>query len=73
MNAEVRSQGAEMLACADLLKQRETKSDDFLDIVTRDEIWVHCSELESKQQSMEWSHKDSPRKKKLKAQHGWEN
>jgi hypothetical protein len=52
--ADDRSQAADnVLACADLVKQHETKGDDFPNIVTRDETWVHQSKAESKQQFME--------------------
>jgi hypothetical protein len=51
-------------ACADLLEWYEFLGDDFLDsIVTGDETWVHHYKPESKQQSMEWRHKNSPTKK----------
>ena len=43
--------------------------DIFLDrIITGDKIWVHHYEPESKRQSMEWKHTQSPCKKKLKTQ-----
>ena len=37
-------------------------------IITGDKTWVHHYELESKQQSMEWKHPQSPCKKKFKTQ-----
>lgn len=37
-------------------------------IVTTDETWVHHYEPESKRQSMEWKHVQSPTKKKFKSQ-----
>ncbi|PNF14079.1 hypothetical protein B7P43_G02148 [Cryptotermes secundus] len=50
--------------CQDLLHQFETEGDKFLDnIVTGDETWCHHYQPESKRQSMEWRHPDSPRKK----------
>ncbi|PNF23675.1 Mariner Mos1 transposase [Cryptotermes secundus] len=53
-----------MEVCQDLLHQFEAEGDKFLDsIVTEDETWCHHYELESKTQSMEWRHPDSPRKK----------
>ena len=35
-------------------------------IVTSDKTWTHHYELETKRQSMEWHHPQSPRKKKFK-------
>ena len=35
-------------------------------IITGDETWVHHYESESKQQSMEWKHSQSPCEKKFK-------
>ena len=41
----------------------------FLDrIITGDEVWVHHYEPESKRQSMEWKHQQSPSKKQFKTQ-----
>jgi histone-lysine N-methyltransferase SETMAR len=37
-------------------------------IVTGDETWIHHYEPESKRQSMEWKHPQSPTKEKLKSQ-----
>jgi hypothetical protein len=55
-------------ACADLLLQYETTGH-FLDsIVTGHETWVHHYEPESKRHSIEWWHKNSATKKKLRAQ-----
>ena len=43
--------------------------DVFLDrIITGDETWIHHCEPESKRQSMEWKHPQSPSKKKFKSQ-----
>ena len=43
--------------------------DNFLDrIITGDETWVHIYEPESKRQSMQWKHPQSPCKKKFKTQ-----
>lgn len=54
--------------CSELLAQYEDGGDDFLArIVTGDETWLHHFEPETKRQSMEWHHKDSPRKKKFKS------
>jgi hypothetical protein len=56
-----------MEVCQDLLHQLQAEGNKFLDsIVTGDETW--CHEPESKRQSMEWRHPDSPRKKKFKTQ-----
>ncbi|PNF39140.1 hypothetical protein B7P43_G01322 [Cryptotermes secundus] len=53
-----------MEVCQDLLHQSEAEGDKFLDsIVTGDETSCHHYEPESKRQSMEWRHADSPRKK----------
>jgi len=42
------------------------KGDEFLDsILTGDETWVFCHNPESKQQSLQWRHKHSPRTKKF--------
>jgi hypothetical protein len=42
--------------------------DDFLArIVTGDETWLHHIEPETKRQSMEWHHVNSPKKKKFKS------
>lgn len=49
--------------------QLHKKNSSFLSrIVTRDEIWVHYYELESKSESMEWW--QSKRKKKEKGSDG---
>jgi len=51
----------------DLLNQYEAEGDSFLDrIVTGDETSCHHCEPESKRQSMEWRHVNSPSKKKFK-------
>ena len=43
--------------------------DIFLDrIITGDETWIHHYEPESKQQSVEWKHPQSPCKRKFKTQ-----
>lgn len=49
------------------LTRYSEQGDEFLDhIVTGDETWVSHMTPESKQQSMEWRHTASPRKKKFK-------
>lgn len=54
--------------CQRLLLQYENEGEEFLySIVTADETWVHHYEPETKRQSMEYHHKDSPAKKKFKA------
>lgn len=54
--------------CRELLAQYEDGGDDFLQrIVTGDETWLHHFEPETKRQSMEWHHTNSPRKKKFKS------
>ena len=56
-----------MQVCQDLLNQYEAEDDSFLDrIITGDETWCHHYEPESKRQSMEWWHVNSPLKKKFK-------
>ena len=56
-----------MQVCQELLKQYEAEGDSFLDrIITGDDTWCHHSEPESKWQSMEWQHVNSPSKKKYK-------
>lgn len=54
--------------CAELLARYEADGDNFLsNIVTGDETWIHHFEAETKRQSMEWHHTNSPSKKKFKA------
>jgi histone-lysine N-methyltransferase SETMAR len=51
-----------------LVARYKPGGDDFLStIVTGDEIWIHHFETETKRQSMEWHHTNSPRKRKFKA------
>ena len=58
-----------MAMCRDLLDHYEAEGDKFLhSIVTGDETWCHHYEPESKRQSMEWRHANSPSKKKFKTQ-----
>jgi hypothetical protein len=53
--------------CQDPLNQYEAESDSFLDrIITGDETWCHHYKPESKWQSMEWRHVNSPSKNKFK-------
>ena len=57
-----------MQVCQELLNQYEDEGDSFLDrIITGDEAWCHYYEPESKRQSMEWRHVNSPSKKMFKA------
>ena len=59
--------GHRMQVCQDLLNQYEAEGDSFQDrIITGDETWCHHYELQSKRQSMEWRHVNSPTKKKFK-------
>jgi hypothetical protein len=45
------------------------EGDAFLDrIITGDETWIHHYDPDSKRQSMEWKHPQSPTKKKFKSQ-----
>jgi len=56
-----------MQNCQDLLNQYEAEGDSFLDrIITGDEKWCHHYEPESRRQSMEWRHVNSPSKNKFK-------
>ena len=56
-----------MQVCQDLLNQYKAEGDSFLDrIITGDETWCHHYEPESRRQSMEWRHVNSPSKKKFK-------
>ena len=56
-----------MQVCQDLLNQYEADGDSFLDhIITDDKTWCHHYGPESKRQSMEWQHVNSPSKKKFK-------
>ena len=55
--------------CQDLLDRYEAEGDGFLDqVITGDETWCHHYEPESKRQSMEWHHSNSPARKKFKTQ-----
>ena len=55
--------------CQKHLDRYGNERDVFLNrIVTGDETWVHHYEPESKRQSMEWKHPNSPCKKKFKSQ-----
>ena len=60
---------ARLEVCTQLLQRFKTEGDNFLScIITGDETWVYQYEPESKRQSMEWKHTDSPVKKKFKVQ-----
>jgi len=53
--------------CSALLERFDAEGEAFLSrIVTGDETWAHHYEPETKRQSMEWHHPQSPRKKKFK-------
>ena len=53
--------------CPDLLNEYRAEGDSFLDhIITSDKTWCHHYKPESKWQSMEWRHVNSPSKKKFK-------
>ena len=55
--------------CQKYLDRFGNERDIFLDrIITGDETWVHHYEPESKRQSMEWKHPQSPCKEKFKTQ-----
>jgi histone-lysine N-methyltransferase SETMAR len=53
--------------CSELLAQYENGDDFLLKILTGDETWLHHFEPETKRQSMEWHHANSPKKKKFKS------
>jgi len=56
-----------MQVCQDLLNQYEAEGDSFQDhIITGDKTWCRHYEPESKRQSMEWQHVNSPSKKTFK-------
>jgi len=58
-----------MQVCQDLLNQYEAEGDSFLDrIITGEEACCQHYEPESKRQSMEWRHVNSPSKEKFKTQ-----
>ncbi|GFV90616.1 histone-lysine N-methyltransferase SETMAR [Trichonephila clavipes] len=51
----------------DFLTRYAEAGDEFFDhIVTGDEMWVYHNTSESKQQSMQWRHSNSPKAKKCK-------
>jgi hypothetical protein len=53
--------------CSELLMRFGAEGEAFLSrIVTGDETWAHHYEPETKRQSMEWRHPQSPRKNKFK-------
>ena len=53
--------------CSELLERFDAEREAFLSrIVTGDETWAHHYEPETKRQSVEWYHPQSPRKKELK-------
>ena len=65
LNAPERYQRVE--ACRELLELYDTNRDDFLArLVTGDETWIHHWDPESKQESMQWKHRDSPPPKKFR-------
>ena len=50
------------------LQRYQEQGEAFLDsIVTKDETWCHLYSPESKRQSMQWKHKDSPPPRKCRA------
>jgi hypothetical protein len=52
-----------MQVCQDLLNHYEAEGGCFLhSIIIGDETWCHHYEPESKQESMEWRHANSPSK-----------
>jgi len=54
-----------------ILERYERDGDGFLShIVTGDETWIAYSNVETKRQSMQWCHSDSPKPKKFMKTHG---
>jgi hypothetical protein len=50
--------------CSELLERFDAEGEAFLSrIIIGDETWAHHYEPETKRQSMEWNHPQSPRKK----------
>jgi len=52
--------------CSEMLESFDAEEAFLSQIVTGDETWAHHYELETKRQSVEWHHPQSPRKKKFK-------
>ena len=53
--------------CDELLDEYYEEAEDFLDhVITQDETWVHHYDPETKQQSLQWKHADSPTPLKFK-------
>ena len=57
---------ARVRACRELRQMFEEDANFFLKLITGDETWVYYYEPETKQQSMEQYHTDSPRKRRQK-------
>ena len=54
----------------DLLFCYENDPDDFIErVVFQDETWIHKFDPETKRQSKQWMHPDSPPPKKFKSVH----
>ena len=65
----IQEQKDQRVAMCQDLEQYETERESFLDrIITGDETWCHHYSPESRRQSMEWKHANSPTKKKFKTQ-----
>lgn len=55
------------MVCRDLLKRFNDDQGTFIDrIVTQDETWVHHYDPETKMQSMQWKHPESPAPRKFR-------
>ena len=54
--------------CRDLTQMAQANPDFFERYITGDETWVYYYDPESRQQSMEWCHPNSPRPKKFRAE-----
>ena len=52
--------------CQDLLDHSENDKEFLSKIITADESWVYCYDLETKVQSSQWTSKTSPRPKKAR-------
>jgi len=58
---------AQYMTSREFLSRYAEQGEDFLDsIVTGNETWVYHFTSESKQQSLEWRHSRSPKKRKFK-------
>jgi len=69
MNAHTGTEGAPYASLSGPIEPVEAEGSSFLYcIITGDETWCHHYKPESKRQSMEWQHVNSPGKKKFETQ-----